>query len=270
MTASRALALNSQAGPPLPKVPMLEPLYEAGITPRRNELIMVVGRPGHQKSGFALAWVEAMGLPTLYFSGDMSPFQASIRLACMRTGHTVEQMEVSLRNNLTDIDKVLGDLPVQFAFGKPIRWDDINAELEAYVEVWDAFPEVIVFDNLMDFEAGETDYAAQMAVLQELDAMKADTGSTIIVLHHATDKGPRAVSNPELPPPRSEIKGGMGEKPELVLGVALNPLNLTFNIAPLKQRMGKSDQSGNTFVTLQTDPERTQFRPLQLDPRKNI
>ncbi len=267
LTAARALVLNSQSGPPLPKVPMLQPLYDAGTTPRKGELIMVVGRPGHQKSGFALAWVEAMGLPTLYFSGDMSPFQASVRIACMRTNRNLEQMELALRLGSENIDEVMGDLPLQFAFGKPITWSDINAELDAYVELWDHFPEVIVFDNLMDFEAGESDYAAQMATLQELDAMKADTGATLMVLHHATDKGPRAAQNPHLPPPRSEVKGGLAEKPELSLGVALNPQNLTFNIATLKQRMGRSDPSGDTFVTLQADPERTQFRPLVLDPR---
>lgn len=223
---------------------------------------MVAGRPGHQKSGFALWLTAQWGLPTLYFSADMSPFQASMRLACMRADRTLEQMEKGLELGSVKIDSLLGDLPLTFSFGKPITWTGINTELEAYIDLWDSFPAVMVFDNLMDFEAGESDYAAQMAILQDLDQMKSETGSTMLVLHHATDKGKRAVENPELPPPRSEIKGGLAEKPELSLGVSLNPLNLTYNIATLKQRMGPSDPSGNTFVTIQADPAKTRFRPL--------
>lgn len=223
---------------------------------------MVAGRPGHQKSGFALWLVAQWGLPTLYFSADMSPFQASMRLACMAAGRTLEQMEKGLELGSVKIDDLLGDLPITFSFGKPITFPGIESEIEAYVDLWDAFPEVVVFDNLMDFEAGESDYAAQMAILQDLDAFKTDTGATVMVLHHATDKGKKAVEHPELPPPRSEIKGGLAEKPELTLGVALNPLNLTYNIATLKQRMGPSDPSGERFVTIQAEPEKTRFRAL--------
>lgn len=255
--------LNSKGGPALPRIPDLQALYDAGCTPRRNEMIMIAGRPGHQKSGFALWLAEQWRLRTLYFSADMSPFQASVRLACMQTGRTLPQMEKGLELGSVDINSVLADSKISFSFRKPISFQGhIEHELEAYVELWGEFPELMVFDNLMDFEAGESDYAAQMAILQDLDAMKSDVGSTVMVLHHATDKGPLAKEHPELPPPRSEIKGGLGEKPELTLGVALNPLNLTYNVAVLKQRMGPSDPSASKFITLQAEPDKTRFRRL--------
>lgn len=262
LSAARALALNSKGGPKLPLVPDLQALYDARTYPRQNEMVMIAGRPGHQKSGFALWLTAQWGLPTLYFSADMSPFQASMRLACMKAGRTLEQMERGLAVGSVDIDELLGDLPITFSFGKPITFPAIEHNVEAFVELWGDYPAVMVFDNLMDFEAGESDYAAQMAILQDLDAIKSDLGCTVVVLHHATDKGKMAIEHPELPPPRSEIKGGLAEKPELTLGVALNPLNLTYNIATLKQRMGPSDPSGARFVTLQADPAKTQFHRL--------
>lgn len=222
---------------------------------------MVAGRPGHQKSGFALWLVAQWGLPTLYFSADMSPFQASIRLVQMATNRTLEQVEQGLALGTVDIEKVLGDMPITFAFGKPITFGGygIDEQLAAFYELHNRQPALMVFDNLMDFDAGETDYAEQMAILQDLDRLKSETGSTLMVLHHATDKGKRAIESPHLPPPRSEVKGGLAEKPELSLGVALDPTSLAYRIAVLKQRMGPSDASGDTFATLQADPAKTRF-----------
>lgn len=221
---------------------------------------MILGRPGHQKSGFALWWTAMMNLRTLYFSADMTAFQASVRLACMHTGRTTEEVEREMQGEGREaVEASLAHLNLQFAFGSPITQYDIEAEIEAYVDLWNDYPEVMVFDNLMDFEAGESDYAAQMAILQYLDSLKKQMGTTFIVLHHATDKGARAMQDPYLPPARSEAKGGLAEKPELSLGAALNSLDLTFRIAPLKQRMGPSDQSGNTFARLQAEPSTTRF-----------
>lgn len=223
---------------------------------------MVAGRPGHQKSGFALWLAVQWGLPTLYLSADMSAFQASMRIACMKAGRTLEQMEQGLRLGSVDVDKLMGDVPITFSFGKPIRFPEVETQVEAWVDLWDDYPQLIVVDNLMDVEGGEADYATQMAVMSDLDAMKAELGCTVMILHHATDKGKMAMEHPELPPPRWEIKGGLAEKPELTLGVALNPTLLTYNVATLKQRMGPSDPSGATFITLQAEPEKTRFRAL--------
>lgn len=227
-------------------------------------MTMVAGRPGSQKSGFALYWTTMMGLPTLYFSADMSPFQASARIAGIRGGYTVEQVENMMIGAPEDQEAVLrctADVPITFSFDSPIRWDNINYELEAYVELHNEYPQVVVFDNLMDFEAGASDYTAQMEILQYLDEMKTELGVTMIVLHHATDKG-KSAEEPSQPPPRSEIKGGLGEKPENTLTVALDPNNLNLNVAVVKHRMGPCDPSGRSYKAIGGDPSRTTFFAL--------
>lgn len=223
---------------------------------------MIAGRSGTQKSGLALFWVAQMNLPTLYFSADMSPFTASSRLASMATGETTEQVEAGMRRNRISRRRyldALSDSRIAFSFGAPITWQSIDEELQAYVEVWDAYPQVIVFDNLMDFDAAESDYVAQMAVMSGATELARATGATVIILHHASDKSWEAKTDPWSPPSRDQVKGGLSEKPELSLSVALDPHTGEYKIAVIKQRMGPSDPTARSHAVLWCEPETTRF-----------
>lgn len=230
---------------------------------------MIAGRSGTQKSGLALFWVAQMNLPTLYFSADMSPFTASSRLASMVTGDTTELVEAGMAkggHHRARYLRALAPSQITFAFGSPITWRAMDEELESYVELWDAYPKVIVCDNLMDFDGAESDYTAQMAVMSGLTELARSTGATVIVLHHASDKSWEAKTDPWAPPSRDQVKGGLSEKPELSLSVALDPTTLEFRIAVIKQRMGASDPTARRYAVLWAEPECTRFHatsPLQ-------
>ena len=230
---------------------------------------MIAGRSGTQKSGLALWWTAQMNLPTLYFSADMSAFTASARLASMFTGDTTEAVEVNMAKGGKYAQRYLDalkDLKMTFSFGSPLKWTRVDAELEAYVELHNAWPQVIVFDNLMDFEDAESDYTVQMAVMSNVTDLARATGSTVIILHHATDKSWDAKTDPWSPPSRNEIKGGLSEKPELSLSVALDPYSLEYKIACIKQRMGPSDPTASSYATLRCRPDITRFEAIA--PRK--
>lgn len=230
---------------------------------------MIAGRSGTQKSGLALFWVASMNLRTLYFSADMSPFTASARLASMATNTTTDDVEAGMLAGGKARDRYLEALAesnITFSFGAPITWRQVDEEMEAYVELWNEFPEVIVFDNLMDFAGGEADYTEQMATMASLTELARMTGATVMVLHHATDKGWAATSDPWAPPSRDQIKNGMAEKPELTLTVALDPQNLSYRIAVVKQRMGPSDPTGKTYAILRCEPDKTRFHKQDLYP----
>lgn len=224
---------------------------------------MIAGRSGTQKSGFALYWVAQMNLPTLYFSADMSAFTASSRLASMATRDTTEMVEAGMaeggkyRQGYLD---ALAHLNLTFSFGSPLRWQTVDEELEAYVELWDAYPQVIVFDNLMDFEGAESDYTEQMAVMSNATELARATGATIMIMHHASDKAWEAKTNPWAPPSRDQVKGGLSEKPELSLSVALDPTSMAYNVACIKQRMGPCDPTAGRYATMICEPEYTSFR----------
>lgn len=221
---------------------------------------MIAGRSGSQKSGLALFLVEQMGLPTLYFSGDMTPFEATSRLVAMHASETVNEIERELEaGNGWKYDALLSGSKVGFSFGQPITWHGIQANLDAFVELHNEFPKVIVIDNLMDMAGGESDYAAQQQAMQDLTSLSRDTGATLIVLHHASEKGDGV--DLSLPPGRRAIKNGLTEKPQLILTVALVETfsGQELRVAAVKQRSGRSDPSGRTYARLKAAPEYTRF-----------
>ena len=228
---------------------------------------MIAGRSGTQKSGFAMFWVAQMGLPTLYFSGDMSRSTASARFASMVTGDPSEVVEAGMAagglDELRYLEALEGLNHIQLSYGTPITWQAIDEELTAFIEVHDAYPQVIVIDNLMDCEDAESDYTAQMAAMSNLTELARTTGATVIILHHATDKSWDAKTDPWSPPSRSEIKGGLSEKPELSLSVALDPTTLEFKVAVIKQRSGPSDPTGRNYASLRCYPDVTRFGRLE-------
>lgn len=267
LNPARALSLNADSGRKLPRVEALDSLYAGGFDPRHGQVIMVAGRSGSQKSGFALWWVDQMDLDTLYFSADMSPFTASSRIASTRCGLNMEEIEAALHEggtHKTHIFDALADSRITFSFGSPITWRQVDEEMDAYVELRNKFPEVIVFDNLMDFDGAESDYTAQMGVMQSVTELARDTGATVIIMHHASDKSWDAKSDPFNPPSRDQIKGGLSEKPELSLSVALDPNTLNFNVAVVKQRMGPQDPTAKRWKTIRCEPELTRFHKLGL------
>lgn len=232
---------------------------------------MIAGRSGTQKSGLALFWVDEMNLPSLYLSADMSAFTASTRIACKRMGLTTEQVEelMATSEGKARVLKALEDSNITFSFGSPIRWQALDEELEAYVELHDMYPKVIVIDNLMDVENSESDYTAQMQVMSAATELARETGATVLILHHASDKSWEAKTDPWKPPGRQEIKNGLGEKPELVLTVSLDPANMDYRIATVKQRMGPSDPTGQRYATLTAHPDKTQFTTW-INPRLRV
>ncbi|MFI9205311.1 AAA family ATPase [Streptomyces sp. NPDC053048] len=260
------MALHAESGKELPRVPAFEALYALGCRPRHGEVVMVAGRSGTQKSGFALYWTAMMNLPTLYFSADMSAFTASSRLASMMTGDTTEMVEAGMAAGGRHRQEYLSALAgsrITFSFGSPITWKSVDEELEAFIELWDEYPQVIVCDNLMDFEGAESDYTEQMSVMSGLTELARATGATVIVLHHASDKSWEAKSDPWAPPSRDQVKGGLSEKPELSLSVALDPTSHEYRVAVIKQRMGPCDPTAKRYASMRCHPEVTRFSKLE-------
>lgn len=267
--ARSALKRNAASSPKLPYISDFEPLYKMGYNPHAGELIMVAGRSGNMKSTFALWWIQRLHLPTLYFSADMSAFQASTKLASYQLQKTVDQvaedMHVESDGTYTDpgaAEHVLERLeasPIHFSFGTPIRQSVMVDELNAWVDLYNSYPAVIVIDNLMDMEGCEVGYEEQSLAMQSLSNLSRQTGATVFVLHHATDKGEKAKQDPFAPPPRSEIKNGLSEKAEQVLTVAIDNRDNSFKVAVVKQRMGYTDASAQNYAVFGVNPDKNIF-----------
>lgn len=218
---------------------------------------MVTGLPKAGKTNF-LMWLAAeLALPTLYFSADSSPFTASTRLAAWATGHTVDVVGVGMGGPGADYySQALTGLPLHWCFDSSPSTEDLVDELDAYVEAYDAFPEIIVVDNLMNVQASE-EYAGQLFVMKELHSLARLTGATVFVLHHCSESG---IKDTTIPPPRSAIQGKVSQLPELIFTVALEPTSRQFRIACVGNRSGPQFPDGKTYITLDSEVERLQFR----------
>ena len=251
---------KGQAGVELPRVPALSRLYRQGVRLSQGMILMITGRSGSGKSMLAMWLAQQMNLRAMYFSADMSQSDATDRLAACVTGDSTATIQRA-RESGTDekYSKALESSNINFSFRNPMTWDSVENYIQAYVEVYDAYPELFIYDNLKDFDGAEAEYGPQMEVMQRLTELARFTGSTVIVLHHATDKGWDAKANPWAPPSRDQIKNGLSEQPELTLSVGFDPTSNRFGIAVIKNRSGRSDPSAQHPVGLYADLERVQF-----------
>ena len=216
---------------------------------------MIAGQPGSQKSSFALWWVASMNLPTLYFSADMASHTAITRLAATITGDAVEEVAEGLAGaGDAFYADALSSSKVRFCFDPNPTLDTIYGELEAWVELADAYPSVIVIDNLMDVLAdGDGELQAQRAVLLEAKTLARETGAAVVILHHMSEQA----GHPEMPAARRHIQNKLAQTPELILSVALDVDE--FKVSVVKHRNGRQDASAQQFIRLRSRPERNRF-----------
>jgi len=228
---------------------------------RRGELVMLVGIPNSGKSAFALWWAAALNLPTLYFSADTSAHDTLTRLL----SHTTQ---TNRRDIIADLDDdnigqvmeqqysdTLKGSNLQFVFDGSLTLKHMDAELNAYVEIFDEWPEVIVVDNLINVE-GTGDHEGQSGILSELHFMARYTGATVFVLHHASESNGQ---DPLKAPPQSAIQNKTSHYPDLILTVALDSLTGNFQVAAVKVRSGQNDPKAQRPYLLWVDMDKCTF-----------
>jgi archaellum biogenesis ATPase FlaH len=253
LTAARALN-RAKAATPLPIVAELLPLHELGVLPRLGQLMMIVGQPGAGKSTFVLWYAFKLGLDCLYFSADMAAHTATTRHGALALDRTVSFVSDAVENGGTEfVQEALAESRIQWCFDSSPSLDDIADELAAYVEIWDKYPELIIVDNVLNVDGvGGDDVGGIRFVLSELHRLCRETGSAVIALHHAREEG-----DPLRPSPRDKIQGKVSQLPELIITVALD--GPEFLMAPVKNRNGFQDPTGNTYRRLTAHPEKASF-----------
>lgn len=269
LTAARSLR-KAAAAEPLPDLPALWRLTQAGIQLRRGELCMLVGVPNAGKSAFALWWAAALNLPTLYFSADTSAHTTLTRLL----SYTTQTERRSIASDLDDEDigvrmeqeysDTLKGSNLQFVFDGSLTLKQVTAELNAYVEIFDEWPEVIVVDNLINVE-GTGDHEGQSGILSELHYLARLTGAMVFVLHHASESNGQ---DPLKAPPQSAVQGKVTHYPDMVLTVALDSLNGNFQVAAVKVRNDQNDPKAQRPYTLFADMGRCTFYADNPNPYK--
>ena len=222
---------------------------------------MIAGQPGAGKSLIALwhslGWVKG-GLRGIYFSADSAELGQASRALAM---HVVNLSAVEAERLLESEDEwALGKLSeldgLAWSFEDDLSYENIDAEVQAHVELWGEYPSFIIVDNLTDVEGqNEDEGATQRRAMKALTQLARKTDSAVIVLHH-TSEDPRIKEEPC--PPRRAIMFKVNAKPALIW--TTSDCGPRRPIAVVKDRFGKADKSGQTANWFWLDEETLHWR----------
>lgn len=229
--------------------PIFRPLSEKGINLRMGTASMIAGPPGAMKTGFALYWAARSGKRTLYMSADSEDFEMLERAGAMVSG----QPQSEVRRDPQKYAEMLDRINMRFVFEDAPTYKDLELEVAAYTETYGDFPEIIVVDNLLNVTGdNEDEWASMRETSRVIHRLTRITGAALIVLHHM-----RETSNKPHPEPRSSVEGRVSHLPKLILSVLLDGEG--FKVAPVKNRFGPADRTGQTYATIHCSPNTMQF-----------
>lgn len=144
--------------------------------------------------------------------------------------------------------------PIRFNFRASPTLDDLELSVKAYAEVYGEYPELVIVDNITnlrtEFDSDPMGAAALEGMLDYLHSLSRETRSCVIGLHHVTG----TYNDGNVPIPLSGLRGQVGRVPEVVLTLHRIVGDLwtpdAMCVSTVKNRNGRSDPSGNTFVEL--------------------
>ena len=233
---------------PTPFYPSFE---KAGVRFWRSQLCLVVGPGSSGKSLLISNLVAKWGRPTLAFLLDQDQATAAARFAATE----LDQPFLELKSHLdsptaTEVLARMGYIQTDF---KAEALEDIELQLDAYIERYGVPPEVLVVDNLGNMTSGYPDeWAALKALTLELDVMARKYEMLVICAHHTTD-----LPTTE-PLPRSNVLGKISQYPRMILSVAYNPYSLDYKVAAVKNSSGPTDAMAASPIVFEAVPANMQ------------
>jgi AAA domain len=268
-TLRRSVRKTDVGGEPLPAP--FQAFARAGIVLRRAEVTVIAGTPGAGKSSVALHIAARLKQPTLYFSADTNAHTMAMRLISMSGKMTQQAAENLMKNHPDTAEAILSENNHLFwSFESSPTLKDLDEEVSAFETIWGRSPTLIVVDNLMDVALdGAEEFAAMRQIMKELKYLARDTNAAVLVLHH-TQEGSQGYPCQ----PRSALQGKVAQVPAMVLTVGQQMLptglDMYLCIAPVKNRYGKADQTGNTYIQLSFDPESMYLEDVVKDYTQEI
>jgi predicted ATP-dependent serine protease len=251
-TLRRSIGKPEVGGEPL--APPFQAFQREGMILRRAEVTVIAGTPGAGKSSIALHIAARLKQPTLYFSADTNAHTMAMRLLAMKAKIPQANAEYMLKTQPAQAEELLREFGnLYWSFEPSPTLKDLDEEVSAFETVWGRSPTLIVVDNLMDIAMdGHEEFQGMRAAMKELKYLARDTNAAVLVLHHTKEgfEGYPCQS-------RSSIQGLVNQIPAMVLtiGQMKQGDDNFLCVAPVKNRYGKADQTGNNYVTLSFNPE---------------
>lgn len=221
-----------------------KPFHESGALFYRGALSVLAGPPGSGKTISALNFVNQIAVPTLYISNDSTHYTIINRVFSMLTGQ-----DMSVGSKIIEANPELASR--RLAKWSHVRWDfssapdveEIVHHGEAFRELYGEYPHLTVVDILMNVEhegVAEQNYWRLMPALKEVAS---EQKTAMLAVHHTSEA---AKCDPC--PPKSAIMGKANQLPELIITQVMQNDKMLY--AVVKNRNGRSDESGRTFFSL--------------------
>ena len=264
-TLRRSIGKPEVGGEPLP--PPFQAFQREGIILRRAEVTVIAGTPGAGKSSIALHIAARLKQPTLYFSADTNAHTMAMRLLAMKAKITQQDAEYMIKTKPQSAEHYLREFSgMYWSFEPSPTLKDLDEEVSAFETMWGRSPTLIVVDNLMDIAIdGHEEFAGMRAVMKELKYLARDTNACVLVLHH-TKEG--AFGYPCQP--RSALQGMVSQVPAMVLtvGQMQQGNDLYLCVAPVKNRYGRADHTGQKYISLSFEPGAMYLEDILTDYRQ--
>jgi predicted ATP-dependent serine protease len=255
-TLQRTAVRPEAGGEALP--PVFKVFQQNNIIFRRGELSLLAATPGAGKSSLALAIAVRLGVPTLYFSADTNAHTMAMRVLAMVGGFSQAQAEYMMSAQKEQAGNILAQTSNLFwSFDSTPTLKDIDEEVSAFETQWGTSPSLIVVDNLMDVAMdGHEEFSGMRSAMKELKYLARDTNAALLVLHHTKES---YSGNPCQP--RSAIQGMVNQLPAMILTAAQEQIgdDNYLCVASVKNRYGKADPSGASYMRLLFHPESMQI-----------
>lgn len=226
--------------------PFYQSLEDAGIRFWRSQLALVVGPGSAGKSVFISNLVVKWKRPTLAFLLDQDQATAASRFAATEMDEPFLRLKADLSGD--SVVRTLESLSYIQTDFKAESIEDVQRQLDAYIERYGIPPEVMVVDNLGNMTSGyDGEWAMLKALALELDTMARKYEMLILAAHHTSD-----VATTE-PLPRDKILGKITQYPRLVLSVAYNAFDCVYKLAAVKNSSGPTDPMAASPLSFSAD-----------------
>jgi KaiC/GvpD/RAD55 family RecA-like ATPase len=249
----QVVGVESPAGIQLPEI--LPQLTASQVTFRQAQLHLIAGQPGGGKTLLALWYAITSKVPSLYISADSDSRTIATRAAAIIMDKEVASVEKLMDNEASVLlEDALADgaSHVRFAFDPAPSLQDIEEEIEAWIELHGSAPAAVYVDNLMNVaSSSDNEWTALRDCMSAFHYMAREYESAFIVLHHVSEN--EKMSKPNYPAPRKALMGKVAALPELVLSVALDSGANAYRVAVVKNRHGKADPTAESYISLSAE-----------------
>jgi hypothetical protein len=221
------------------RIPCPWPRLQQYVSPRKGDLVLVLGHPHAGKSLFSLAWALEAKVPTTLVSLDTSLFTQGVRAAAILSGIKAD----TIREHPSNYAQAVADqAPHVRVYDMRIDPEEIAQLLASETQFWGEQPTLLILDNAGDLVAGGgfDGYRELMVGLRDLARQ---SQVCIFALHH-TRKAERGDENP-IPKLWDAMYAGDREA-DIALGIASSGQRMLVYV--LKNRGGMADVAGGIGV----------------------